>query len=110
MTRRVTLPPRARGEVSAILLKKKKAGKWTYESLAEAATAALLERSEAPGITEDERELWESLEVSVDQIRTLMDCPANPTGDLVRRAALLGVCLALDVDLAAMNRVAGGIG
>lgn len=111
MSRLATLDPVARAEVSRLLREAKGSGRrWTYESIAETASAELLERSKAPGVSEAERELWERFEVTVSQVRTLLTFPANPTGDPARRAALLGVCLALDVDLAAMNRVAGGIG
>lgn len=111
MNRRATLDPLSRAAVSTLILTAKGSDcTWTYESIAEAASSSLLERSKAPGVSEEERNLWGSFEVTVSQVRTLLNCPRNPTGDPVRRAALLGVCLALDVDLAAMNRVAGGIG
>lgn len=114
-TRVVTLEPRARAAVSVLLreaqvkLQDGNGGRWSYARIAEDASTALRELSSNPGTTAYERRLWESLEVTEDHVRTLMNCPANPTGTDERRAVLLGVCLALNVDLAAMNRHAGGI-
>ena len=82
----------------------RKAKGWTQERLAMVATNRL---KSAP----DDLALAGLRAVLVTRrfVQCLENCHPQPMGNAERRARLLGVCLALDLDRAEVNLIAGGI-
>lgn len=78
--------------------------------IARKAQRLLREQADREDATDEERELWAAAPVNHQQLVRLEQCPADPLGKPGRRAYLLAFALALDVDLAQVNRWAGGVG
>lgn len=86
---------------------------WSREALSVAAEAALRARAAdflSPlYATTETRALWRTVEVSFDHVKAMERGPVMPLARGERRARLLGVCLALGLDRAELNEVAGGL-
>ncbi len=62
--------------------------------------------------TDEERLLWESLVIQVQDVSYFENFPAAPMSTALRRARLLGISMALGLDpeeRAELNRVGGGV-
>lgn len=82
------------------------------ERLADMATEALsnLATSPAPaGVTQEEMALWSTFIVGRTQVSRLRNFPSRPFSTPYSRAVILGVTIALGLDRATVNRMAGGI-
>ena len=60
-------------------------------------------------VTTEERQIWREIEISSRCIELMERRPVLPLGRGDRRARLRGVCLALGLDFAEVNRIAGGL-
>lgn len=82
--------------------------RWSYARLAEKAEQAARHAAHEQIFASD-REICLEISVTRHHIARLLNCPAAPLGCPARRARLLGVALALGIELAKINRLAGGL-
>lgn len=110
-----SLSPLKRAALSELIRKARLAKRWSQERLADRAEAAL--RHEAACLVAqatrhdaaDDASLYVAVEVTRHHVATLENCPARPLSDAARRARLLGIVVALELDRARVNQLAGGI-
>ena len=111
--RRECLPAASSDYLAAMIRHTRDARGWSREALAVEAEACL--RSSAADfvtpiyVTTEERKIWREVDVTSRHIEGLEGRPVLPLGRGERRARLRGVCLALGLDFAEVNRVAGGL-
>jgi hypothetical protein len=100
-----------RATLSVTIVRARAEKGWSREQLAVEAEAALRQEAGRNGnrATREERDLWEAIDITQHAIRTLEGCPSAPLASPERRARLLGVALALGLDRALVNRLAGGV-
>ena len=108
------IPIRRAGELSSYILKVRKnsATRWSQEELAEQATRALgnfMESCDQDELEPEEVRAWTGFEITRHHIFHLEDAPGNLLGEHVSRGYLLGVALALRLDLDRINRLCGGL-
>lgn len=113
------IDPRRRAELSILIREARESRRWSQERLADRAEAALRRQARqvdgeySTGSTAPEPNgdlgLYLRVEISRHHVATLENCPARPLGDAERRARLMGIVLALGLDRAVVNQLAGGI-
>lgn len=104
------LDPVRRGQLSRLLQERRKTLGWNRSELCERAEKALFDRAESDKVASiEERKLWQSVEINIHHVKILENCPAAPLSNRERAARLLGVCLALGLDMGRVNRLAGGL-
>lgn len=104
------IAPQDSARLSALVIAAVEASGLSREQVVRKARRLIRARAELPGATPEEAAAWSSVHISREGLRTLENCPGNPTGDSRRRAYLLAFSLALGLDLAQVNRFAGGVG
>lgn len=100
--------------LSAMVRDARTAKGWSRERLSVEAENELRKRAadfhSAIYATTERRQLWRNLEITGLQIFWLENRRnAIPLGTAERRARLLGICLALGLDLARVNQICGGL-
>lgn len=101
-----------RAALSEMLRSARESRGWSQEQASERATEALRELA---GCLDDafcsveERRLWLVIEVTRRHVVALENCPSSPLANSERRARLLGLVTAVGVDMALINRLAGGL-
>lgn len=104
------LDPVRRGQLSRLIRDRREELGWNRQQLCDRAREALSERAQSDRLASPkERKLWKSLVFNRYHLEYMENCPARPLQDLQRRARLLGVCLALRLDVGQVNRIAGGL-
>jgi hypothetical protein len=101
-----------RAAFTLFIVEAMKSRRMSSERLADAATDALSKVGAGPpppGATDEEIELWRDMTVTAHEINKLRRFPARPMATPRSRAVLLGVTIALGLDRAQVNRLAGGI-
>ncbi len=84
--------------------------KLSQEQLAGRATLALAKyMSASPDLPTEELSAWEDLEITTDMVRSFENGPYSIMGSHRRRGALFAICLELRLDVAKVNRWAGGL-
>ena len=105
------LSPEESAALSAMIRKARKAKGWSRERLSVEAENELRKRAadfRSPIFaTTERRQLWRTVEVTALSIYRLETAPVLPLGRADRRARLLGVCLALEIDRALINEICG---
>lgn len=111
--RHQALSPEATEKLAETLRAARMAKGWSREKLSVEAEEALRRRAgdfRSPLFaTTETRQLWRSIEISSMDIYHMEKRPVLPLGRDHRRARLLGVCLALELDRALINEIAGGV-
>ena len=108
------LSPEESSALSAMVREARAAKGWSRERLSVEAENAIRARAadfqSAIFATTERRQLWRNLEITGLQIFWLENRRnAIPLGTAERRARLLGICLALGLDLARVNQICGGL-
>ena len=103
------LPEGQRAALSAMIRQAREGKDWSLEQLARAATAASQRRGGNARGLPAQAGIWAITKLSRHHVSGLESCPASPMSDADKRARLLGVALALDLDRARVNELAGGI-
>jgi len=107
------LPTASSDYLATMIRRARDARGWSREALAVEAEACL--RDSAADfvtpiyVTAEERKIWREVDVTSRHIEGLECGPVLPLGRGDRRARLRGVCLALGLDFAEVNRIAGGL-
>ena len=100
----------ARAAFSRYLFDGRRVKGWSQERTAEAAAGALAAHLAVDKvIPEEERTAMAAVEITWQHVAGLEGCPAFPLGSPERRARVLGIVLALGLDRAKINHLAGGI-
>ena len=107
MTGRLDLDQRL--ELTRMLMYARQQRGWSQAILAERAEEALREAAETFQCSAEERAAWLDLTIEIADVAALENFPARPLINAKRRGKLLGVALALGLDLAVVNRKAGGL-
>lgn len=96
--------------LSRLIYEARAARGWNQEEAAEAATECLrVAAREDEDASTEEREMWQTIEITRHAVSTLENFPSNPIISLARRSCLLGLTLALGLDRAVVNRLCGGV-
>lgn len=107
------LPPESRQALGRMILEAREAHGWSRERLSVEAEECLRKAARdfvTPiYVTSEERVLWREIDITSNHIQALEAGPVLPLGRGPRRARLRGVCLALGLDFAEINRIAGGL-
>ena len=103
------IAPQDSARLSALVIAGVEASGLSREQVVRKARRLIRERAKAPRATPEEAAAWSSVFISREGLRTLENCPRNPLADPRRRAYMLAFSLALDLDLAQVNRFAGGV-
>lgn len=112
MEKRTLLSPQKRYTLTCYIIEAMEKSGLSEERLADLATDALVRLGGGPipfGVTEDEMRLWRTHVVTRSEVHGLRDFHARPLATPTSRAVLLGVTIALGLDRATVNRMAGGI-
>lgn len=100
-----------RAALSRALREGRERKRWNVDKTAEEAMKLLRQAAQVDDQHRSPREtrLYREIEISRHHVTTLEHCPATPLSTLERRVRLLGIVLALELDAALINRLAGGI-
>jgi hypothetical protein len=100
-----------RAALSTALKSARERKRWSQEEASERATEALHRHaaSRPEGASPDELAVFARLEITRRHVVALENCPSAPMATVERRARLLGLALALELDLGPINRLAGAL-
>jgi hypothetical protein len=107
------IPEESRAKLSRMIREARERRGWSQEHLSiEAENALRLAAADFRSptyVTSEERVKWREIDISPQHVTRMEGCPWFPLGRGDRRARLRGVCLALGLDFAEVNRIAGGL-
>lgn len=100
-----------RAALSAVLKAAREGKRWSQEQASERATEALhrYAASRPDGVSPTELAILAKLEITRRHVVAFENCPSAPIATVERRGRLLGLVLALAVDLGTINRLAGAL-
>jgi hypothetical protein len=100
-----------RAALSTALKTAREGKRWSQEQASERATEALhrYAASRPEGGSPDELAAFARLEITRRHVVALENCPSAPIATVERRGRLLGLVLALGLDLGTINRLAGAL-
>jgi hypothetical protein len=86
----------------------RRAKNWSLEKTARKAVLAIRSaHATRDSTTADELVLWSTIEITLVHVAAFEDYHKSPLGTAEKRARLLGIALALDLDPAKVSRAAG---